>query len=62
MLVGEGLGGVSALTAAAFDPRLAGALCLQTVPSYKLIVGSQYYEVRDYFWVPALWKTSTCRI
>jgi pimeloyl-ACP methyl ester carboxylesterase len=50
-LVGEGLGGVWALAAAAFDRRPAGAICVGTVPSYKLIVESQYYAVRDYYWV-----------
>ncbi|MBN1341394.1 MAG: acetylxylan esterase, partial [Phycisphaerae bacterium] len=52
MLVGEGLGGVWALTAAAFDDRPAAVVCAGTTPSYKLIVGSQYYKTRDYFWVP----------
>ncbi len=52
VLVGEGLGGVWALTAAAFDERISGVVCIATVPSYKLIVASQYYKTRDYFWVP----------
>ena len=25
---------------------------MRTVPSYTLVVGSQYYLVRDYFWTP----------
>ncbi|MDD4270606.1 MAG: acetylxylan esterase [Pirellulaceae bacterium] len=52
MLVGEGLGGVWALAAAAFDDRPGGVVCVRTVPSYRLVVGSQYYLVRDYFWTP----------
>jgi len=52
VLVGEGLGGVWALAAAAFDSRAAGVACVRTVPSYRLIVDSQYYACRDYFWVP----------
>lgn len=50
VLVGEELGGLWAMMATAFDPRPAGVVCVRTLPSYKLIVGSQYYEVRDYFW------------
>ncbi len=52
----EYLGGVWALSAAAFDARPAGVICVNTVPSYKLIVGSRYYNTRDYFWVPAALK------
>ncbi len=51
VLVGEGLGGVWALTAVAFDDRPAGVICVGTVPSYKPIVGSQYYAIRDYYWI-----------
>ena len=51
VLIGEGLGGVWVLTAAAMDPRPAAVICVGTVPSYKLIVQSQYYKARDYFWV-----------
>ena len=56
VLVGEGLGGVWALTAAALDPRPAGVIAVGTVPSYKLIVGAKYYASRDYFWVPGALK------
>jgi pimeloyl-ACP methyl ester carboxylesterase len=51
LLVGEGLGGIWALAAAAFDDRPAGAICVGAVPSYKLIVEAPYYRLRDYFWV-----------
>jgi len=51
VLLGEGLGGVWVLAAAAMDARPGGVVCVKTVPSYKLIVGSQYYKTRDYFWV-----------
>ena len=56
VLAGEGLGGAWALTAAAFDSRPAGVITVGMVPSYKLIVGSQYYAARDYFWVPGALK------
>ena len=52
VLVGEGLGGVWSLAAAALDSRPAGVVCVKTIPSYRLIVGSRYYACRDYFWVP----------
>jgi len=51
VLVGEGLGGVWALVAAAFDPRPAGVICAGTIPSYQLVVDSHYYACRGYFWV-----------
>lgn len=51
VVVGEGLGGVWSLVAGAFDPRIAAVVCSEAIPSYKLIVGSQYYECRDYYWV-----------
>lgn len=52
VLVGEGLGGVWSLVAAAMDDRAAGVIAVGMVPSYKLIVEAQYYASRDYFWVP----------
>ena len=61
MLVGEGLGGVWALAAAVFDDRPGGVVCVRTVPSYRLVVGSQYYLVRDYFWTPGHFAISTAR-
>ncbi len=51
VLLGEGLGGLWVLVAAAFDARPAGVVCVRTVPSYQLIVRSRYYKTRDYFWV-----------
>jgi len=56
VLVGEGLGGVWALAAAAFDVRPAAVICVGSVPSYKLIVDSQYYAIRDYYWVAGALK------
>ena len=50
VLVGEELGGLWAMMAGAMDPRVAGVVCVRALPSYKLILRSQYYEVRDYFW------------
>ena len=51
VLLGEGLGGVWTLAAAALDPRPAAVVCVGMVPSYKLIVDAQYYAVRDYYWL-----------
>ena len=51
-LVGEELGGLWALVAAAFDSRPLAVACIGMAPSYKLIVGSPYYRLRDCFWVP----------
>ena len=31
-------------------------ITVDTVSSFKLIVGSQYYATRDYFWVPGALK------
>jgi len=50
-LVGEGIGGLWALATAAFDARPVAVACVGMVPSYKLIIGSQYYQVRDYHWL-----------
>jgi len=52
VLVGEGLGGVWSLMAAAMDERPAGVIAVGVVPSYKLLVGAPSYAARDYFWVP----------
>jgi len=51
-LVGEGLGGLWSTLAAAYDPRVEKVVCVGTLPSYKLLVDNQYYNVWDYFWVP----------
>jgi cephalosporin-C deacetylase-like acetyl esterase len=56
VLLGEGLGGVWTLVAAAMDTQPVGVIAVGTVPSYKLIVGAQYYAARDYFWVPGALK------
>lgn len=51
VLVGEGLGGVWALVAAAFDPRPKAVCCVGMLPSYTPLVRTRYYAARDYFWV-----------
>ena len=53
-LLGEGLGGLWALAAAGLDPRPHAVVCLGTLPTYKLLVNSQYYNVWGYFWVPGV--------
>lgn len=50
--VGEGLGGLWALLASVYDPRIDGVLTVGTLPSYKLLITNQYYNVWGYFWVP----------
>jgi len=51
-LVGEGLGGLWAMVAAALDDRIAAVACRGTLLSYRALVNAQYYEVQGYFWVP----------
>jgi len=52
VLVGEGLGGLWALTAAAYDERPTAVVTVGTLASYRLLLSSHYYEVWNYFWVP----------
>jgi pimeloyl-ACP methyl ester carboxylesterase len=52
VVIGEGLGGLWALTASVNDPRINGIVTVGTLPSYKLLVTNQYYNVWGYFWVP----------
>jgi pimeloyl-ACP methyl ester carboxylesterase len=52
VLLGEGLGGVWALAAAAFDERVDGVVCVDTLLSYTMLVRSKYHRLRGYFWVP----------
>jgi cephalosporin-C deacetylase-like acetyl esterase len=53
--VGEGLGGLWALLASIYDPRIDGTVMVGTLPSYKLLITNRYYNVKrvgGYFWVP----------
>ena len=52
IVVGEGLGGLWAVTAAGADPRIRGAVACGTLPSYKLLTHARVYEVKGYFEVP----------
>ncbi|MDD4869199.1 MAG: alpha/beta fold hydrolase [Kiritimatiellae bacterium] len=52
VLIGEGLGGLCALVAGAYDTRPASIVCVGTLPSYKLLMSNKYYNVWNYFWVP----------
>jgi len=52
VLVGEGLGGLWALIAAAYDGRPDGVVTVGTLASYKLALNSHYYNVWNYFWLP----------
>ncbi len=51
-LVGEELGGMWALLAAACDERVAGVITVGTLLSYESLLQSPYHEVRGYFWNP----------
>ena len=50
--VGEGLGGLWALLASVYDPRVEGVVTVSTLPSYKMLITSQYYNVWGYLFVP----------
>lgn len=52
ILVGEGLGGLWVTLAAGHDRRADTVVCVGTLPSYKLLVNNQYYNIWGYFWVP----------
>lgn len=52
VVVGEGRGGIWALKAAAFDPRIAGVVAVRMLASYKLLTENRYYNQFDHFWVP----------
>jgi len=50
--VGEGLGGLFALLTSVYDPSITGTVTVGTLPSYKLLITSKYYNVWGYFFVP----------
>ena len=52
VVVGEGLGGLWALLATSYNTDVDAVVCIGTLPSYKLLLNSQYYNVWNYFWVP----------
>jgi pimeloyl-ACP methyl ester carboxylesterase len=52
VIVGEGLGGLWALLAASYNSEVKAVVCIRTLPSYKLLLNSHYYNVWNYFWVP----------
>lgn len=52
IIIGEGLGGLWGVLASIYDPRVDGIVSVGTLPSYKLLITNQYYNVRGYFWVP----------
>ncbi len=51
VLVGEGLGGLWALLAMIYNSNADAVICVGTLPSYKLLLNAQYYNVWNYFWV-----------
>lgn len=51
--VGEGLGGLWASLVSIFDSRVKGVVTIGTLPSYKPLITSKYYNVNPgYFWLP----------
>jgi len=52
IIISEGLGGLWGILASIYDPRVDGVVSIGTLPSYKLLITNQYYNVRGYFWVP----------
>ena len=51
-VLGEGLGGLWALIAAAYDDRVDRVVTVGTLLSYRMLIESPYHEVRGYFWLP----------
>ena len=57
VIIGQGLGGLWAVTAAAFDERINGIVTLGTLPSYFPVIDNMYYNnVWGYFWLPGALK------
>lgn len=52
IVTGENLGGLWGLLASIYDSRVSGVVSVGTLPSYKLLITNQYYNVWGYFWVP----------
>lgn len=56
-MVGEGLGGLWAVVAAAYDERINNIVTIGTLPSYMPLLENKYYNnVWGYFWVPGALK------
>ncbi len=51
-VLGEGLGGLWALIAAAYDDRVDRVVTVGMLLSYRMLVESPYHGVRGYFWLP----------
>jgi cephalosporin-C deacetylase-like acetyl esterase len=57
VIIGHGLGGLWALTAAAYDERINGIVTIGTLPSYRPLIENKYYNnVWGYFWLPGALK------
>ncbi len=57
VIIGQGLGGLWALSAAAFDERINGIVTIGTLPSYMPLIKNRYYNnVWGYFWLPGALK------
>jgi dienelactone hydrolase len=54
IVVGEQEAGVWALAAAALDPRLAGAVTVRTLVSYRMLTDNARYRQFNYFWLPGV--------
>ncbi len=57
VVIGQGLGGLWAVTAAAFDERINGIVTIGTLPSYFPLIDNMYYNnTWGYFWLPGALK------
>jgi cephalosporin-C deacetylase-like acetyl esterase len=54
IVVGEGLGGLWALFADIYRPGIQSVVTINTLPSYKLLVSSKYYNQLGYFYIPGV--------
>jgi len=55
-VVGEGLGGLLALFAAALDERIGTAFCSRTLASYREVATQEYYAYHPRWFVPGILK------
>jgi cephalosporin-C deacetylase-like acetyl esterase len=56
IVAGEGLGGLLALLGGIYRPEISAVITVNTLPSYKLLLSSRYYNQLGYFYVPGALK------
>jgi cephalosporin-C deacetylase-like acetyl esterase len=54
IIIGEGLGGLWALIGSIYSPDIQSVITVNTLPSYKLLVSSRYYNQHGYFYIPGV--------